>query len=58
VSVLVRSGAAELTFEGQAISSGSKGQMVTIRNPRSGRSFAAEVTGKDNVLVEAGVPER
>jgi hypothetical protein len=54
VSVLVRSGAAELKLEGQAISSGSKGQMVTIRNPRSGRSFAAEVTGKDSVLVEAG----
>jgi hypothetical protein len=54
VSVLVRCGATELKLDGQAISSGSKGQMVTVRNPRSGRSFAAEVTGKDSVLVEVG----
>jgi Chaperone for flagella basal body P-ring formation len=54
VTVLVRSGAAELKFEAQAITSGSKGQTVTVRNPRSGRSFAAEVVGKDNVLVAAG----
>jgi len=54
VTVLVRSGAAELKLEAQAITSGSKGQTVTIRNPRGGRSFAAEVTGKDSVIVEAG----
>jgi hypothetical protein len=54
VTVLVRSGAAVLKLEAQAITGGSKGQTVTIRNPRSGRSFAAEVTGKDTVLVDAG----
>ena len=54
VNVLVRCGAAELKLDGQAISSGSKGQVVTVRNPRSGRTFAAEVTGKDSVLVEVG----
>jgi Chaperone for flagella basal body P-ring formation len=54
VTVLVRSGTAELKLDAQAITSGSKGQTVTIRNPRSGRSFAAEVTGKDTVVVEAG----
>ena len=57
VTVLVRSGAAELKLEAQAITSGSKGQTVTIRNPRSGRSFAAEVTGKDTVVVEAAAPQ-
>jgi hypothetical protein len=55
VTVLVRSGAAELKLEGTAITSGSKGQTVTIRNPRSGKSFTAEVTGKDSVFVEAPV---
>jgi hypothetical protein len=55
VTVLVRSGAAELKLEAQAITSGKKGQTVTIRNPRSGRSFAAEVTGKNSVMVEAGI---
>jgi hypothetical protein len=54
VTVVVRSGGAELKLDAQAITSGSKGQTVTIRNPRSGRSFAAEVTGKDTVVVEAG----
>jgi hypothetical protein len=54
VTVLVKSGAAELRLEGQAITSGLKGQTVTIRNPRSGRSFSAEVTGKDSVAVDAG----
>jgi hypothetical protein len=53
VAVLVRNGAAELKFEGQAMTTGSKGQRVTVRNPRGGRSFAAEVTGKDSVLVDA-----
>jgi hypothetical protein len=54
VTVLVRSGAAEVKLEAQAMTSGLKGQTVTIRNPRSGRSFTALVTGKDNVVVEAG----
>jgi hypothetical protein len=57
VTVLVRSGAAELKLDAQAITSGSKGQTVTIRNPRSGRSFAAEVTGKDTVVVDAGIAQ-
>jgi hypothetical protein len=54
VAVLVRSGAAELKFEAQAITSGMKGQTVTLRNPRSGRSFVAQVTGKDCVELETG----
>ncbi len=54
VNVVVRCGAAELKLDGQAISSGSKGQVITVRNPRSGRSFAAVVMGKDSVLVEVG----
>lgn len=58
VTVLVHSGAAELKFEAQAITSGSKGQTVTLRNPRSGRSFAAEVVGKDSVVVEAGMVDK
>ncbi len=53
VTVVVRSGAAELKLDATAITSGSKGQTVTVRNPRSGKSFAAEVTGKDSVFVEA-----
>jgi hypothetical protein len=58
VTVVVVSGAAEIKLEAQAISSGSVGQMVTVRNPRSGRSFAAEVTGKDSVLVAAGETQK
>lgn len=57
VSVLVHSGAAELKFEAQAITTGTTGQTVTIRNPRSGRSFAAEVIGKDAVAVQAGASQ-
>jgi hypothetical protein len=53
VTVLVHSGGAELKFEAQAITSGTKGQTVTLRNPRSGRRFAAEVAGKDCVVVDA-----
>jgi hypothetical protein len=57
VTVLVKSGAAELKFEAQAITSGTLGQTVTLRNPRSGRSFAAQVTGKDSVEVEASASQ-
>ena len=39
VTVLVQCGAAELKFEAQAMTSGSKGQTVTVRNPRSGPEF-------------------
>jgi Chaperone for flagella basal body P-ring formation len=58
VTVVVQSGSAELRLEAQAMTSGSIGQTVTIRNPRSGRSFAAEVTGKDSVIVEAGEAQK
>jgi hypothetical protein len=58
VVVTVRSGAAEIKMEAQAISGGVKGQTVTIRNPNSGRSFAAEVIGKDSVFVDAGEAQK
>jgi len=55
-SVLVTavSGAAQLRMEAVAENSGKQGDMISLRNPRSGRSFRARVEGKDQALVIAG----
>ncbi len=58
VVVLVESGAASLKLDGQAVSPGVVGQVVTVRNLRSGKLFAAEVTGKGSVRVDAGDSQR
>jgi hypothetical protein len=54
VHVVVENGAALLKLDARAESSGLIGQKVSIRNPRSGKVFFAEVTGRGNVRVVAG----
>ena len=58
VMVLVENGVASLRLDGQAVSPGVVGQTVTVRNLRSGKLFAAEVTGKGSVRVDAGEPQK
>jgi hypothetical protein len=58
VHVLVENGAAQLKLDARAESSGLVGQKVSIRNPRSGRVFMAEVTARGNVRVFAGEPSK
>jgi flagella basal body P-ring formation protein FlgA len=53
VSVDVRSGSARLRFEARAETSGASGDSVKVRNPASGRIFAAVVAGKERVIVDA-----
>ncbi|HMD50610.1 MAG TPA: flagellar basal body P-ring formation chaperone FlgA [Bryobacteraceae bacterium] len=55
-SVLVTavSGGAQLRMEAVAENSGKQGEMISLRNPRSGRSFRARIEGKDQALVIAG----
>jgi flagella basal body P-ring formation protein FlgA len=53
VAVEVLSGRAALRFEGRAESGGNAGETVTVRNPDTGRRFAARVQGKGKVIVDA-----
>lgn len=57
VHILVESGRSRLKFDGRAETSGAVGENVTVRNPRSGKTFQAEVTGHNNVRVLAGNEE-
>lgn len=56
VRVVVENSFAQLKLEARAESSGLVGQKVTVRNPRSGKTFLAEVIGRDHVRVIAGEP--
>lgn len=47
-------GPARLEFIGRAESSGAAGEMVTVRNPASRRTFSARVAGKGAVEVGTG----
>lgn len=51
VRVDVFEGAAHLSLEALAESSGMKGSFITVRNLSSGREFRAEVAGKDHVIL-------
>jgi flagella basal body P-ring formation protein FlgA len=55
-SVLVTavSGAAQLRMEAIAENSGKQGEVITLRNPTSGKSFRARIEGHDQALVIAG----
>ena len=57
VEVEVDVGPAHLKFEGRAESGGVLGEIVTIRNAKSGRTFAARVVGKGKVEVVTGASE-
>ena len=54
VGVTVISGAARLELEALAETSGKQGDLVTLTNPRSGKSFQARIEGKDRALVVTG----
>jgi flagella basal body P-ring formation protein FlgA len=51
VQVEVATGSARLALEGRADSAGSIGAVIWVKNPTSGKSFRAKVTGKGMVAV-------
>ncbi len=53
VAVEVLSGAAQLRFRGRAESAGRAGDVIVVKNPASGRRFAARVEGERRVVVDA-----
>ena len=52
VHVEVRSGGARLTISGQAVTAGRSGDLISIRNPDTNKTFPARVTGKDTALLD------
>lgn len=52
VSVVVRSGGAVLTLPAEAELSGRTGQVITFRNSASGKTFRAQITGKDKASLD------
>jgi flagella basal body P-ring formation protein FlgA len=54
VSVIVQTGAARLEVQVLAETDGRKGQIISVRNPRSGRSFRARVEDKGVATVVPG----
>lgn len=57
VSVVVRSGGAVLTLPAEADMSGHSGQVIPFRNASSGKVFRAEITGRDQALLDFRSPE-
>jgi flagella basal body P-ring formation protein FlgA len=53
VQVEIRSGKARIVLDGQAQSSGLRGELVGIRNPLNGKVFYAKVADRGRVVVEA-----
>jgi len=53
VEVEVHSGSARLSFPAVADAGGHAGDLITLRNPSSGKHFKARVNGKGKALVEA-----
>lgn len=53
VDVTAISGAAQLHMPAVAETSGRQGDLISLKNPRSGKSFRARVEGKDKALVLA-----
>lgn len=54
VQVEVRSGPARLLLEGQAQSSGRRGQVIAVRNPANGKVFRATIQDRGRVTLAAG----
>jgi flagella basal body P-ring formation protein FlgA len=57
VSVEVHSGGAVLTVPAQADMAGRAGQVISFRNASSGKTFRAQITGKDKALLDFHSPE-
>ncbi len=54
VEVTAIAGAAQLKMEAIAENSGKQGDVISLRNPRTGKSFRARIEGHDQALVLAG----
>lgn len=54
VDAIVQTGGARLDVRAVAEDSGRRGQIISVRNPRSGRSFHGRVTEKGTVEVVSG----
>jgi flagella basal body P-ring formation protein FlgA len=54
VNVTAIAGAAQIQLPAVAETQGRQGDMVSLRNPRSGKTFRARVEGKDKALVMIG----
>lgn len=54
VAVRVLDNAAHISFEASAISSGRKGDIISLRNPLNGRTFRALIEDKGKAIVHAG----
>lgn len=57
VEVAVDAGLAHLRFEGRAETGGAVGEVVSVRNAKSGKVFVARVVGKGKVEVVTGGTE-
>ena len=58
VAVEVHSGGARLALKGRAQNSGRRGDAIPVRNLDSGKSFSAQVAGKDRVVLTTVLPSR
>ena len=58
VSVEVFSGAAQLSLQAQAQSAGNSGDVISLRNPASGRRFPARVDGERKAVIHANSQPR
>jgi len=54
VEVTVLSGAAHLELEAIAETSGRRGDVISLRNPRSEKTFRARIDGKGRALLIVG----
>jgi flagella basal body P-ring formation protein FlgA len=54
VEVMVIAGAAQLELDAQAEASGRQGDVIPLRNPRSGKVFRARIDGKGRAVVMVG----
>jgi flagella basal body P-ring formation protein FlgA len=55
VEVVVESGRAHLTLEARAENSGRLGDLISVRNPKSGKIFRARVEATGKVIVMPGI---
>ena len=54
VAVTALAGAAQLQLEAVAEASGKQGDVISLRNPRSGKMFRARIEGKGKAIVMVG----
>jgi flagella basal body P-ring formation protein FlgA len=56
VTVLIENGAAHITTQGIAGQAGRRGEIIAVRNPKTGRPYRARIEDKGTVLVVPGGP--